>query len=475
MKLESELKKVITRRLLGPVLAVALAGTTPLAASAETLADTLADAYRNSGLLEQNRALLRAADEDVAVTVSRLRPILNWSANVTRSFGRNRTGTNRTSLDSSDAGIGITAQLLLYDFGRTGLQVEAAKETVLSTRETLRSIEQQVLLRAVVAFMNVRRNSEFVSLRQNNLRLLEEELRAAQDRFEVGEVTRTDVAQAEARLASAQSGLASAQGNLARAIEEFTSAVGREPGPLRTPQSLPRLAGGIDASKTTALRNHPDILKVQHDVAAAELAIKAADAATRPRVNLNARAGVEDEWSGSNYVRSGSIGIEITGPIYQGGQLSALERQAVARRDAVRGGLLLAQLAVQQDVGNAYADLRAARASREASQEAVRAATVAFRGVREEAKLGARTTLDVLDAEQALLDARTNLISAEIDVYIAAYAILSSIGQLTARDLNLAVQTYDPATYYNLVKTAPAELSPQGRQLDRVLRSLGKE
>lgn len=173
-----------------------MAATAPVATSAETLADTLATAYRNSGLLEQNRALLRAADEDVAVTVSRLRPILNWSADVTRTFGRTRGANGRVSVDSTDASIGLTAQLLLYDFGRTGLQIEAAKETVLATRETLRSIEQQVLLRAVVAFMNVRRNSEFVSLRQNNLRLLEQELRAAQDRFEVGEVTRTDVAQA---------------------------------------------------------------------------------------------------------------------------------------------------------------------------------------------------------------------------------------------------------------------------------------
>jgi outer membrane protein len=283
------LKRTVARRLLGPVLAAAMAATAPVATSAETLADTLATAYRNSGLLEQNRALLRAADEDVAVTVSRLRPILNWSADVTRTFGRTRGANGRVSVDSTDASVGLTAQLLLYDFGRTGLQIEAAKETVLATRETLRSIEQQVLLRAVVAFMNVRRNSEFVSLRQNNLRLLEQELRAAQDRFEVGEVTRTDVAQAEARLASAQSGLASAQGNLARAIEEFVSAVGREPGPLRTPQAIPNFAGAADASKTIALRNHPDILKVQHDVAAAELAIKAADAASRPRVNLNAQ------------------------------------------------------------------------------------------------------------------------------------------------------------------------------------------
>ncbi len=456
---------------MGAVLAI----TAPASALAETLADTLASAYRNSGLLEQNRALLRAADEDVAVTMSQLRPIINWSADVTRRFGRARSNGFSQSIDATDASIGLTAQLLLYDFGRTDLQVEAAKETVLATRQTLRSIEQQVLLRAVQAFMNVRRNSQFVSLRQNNLRLLEQELRAARDRFEVGEVTRTDVAQAEARLASAQSGLAAAQGNLARAIQEFVTAVGREPGDLQTPQSLPEVSGDVTTAKSKALRAHPEILKAQRDVSAAELTIRAAEAAKRPEVNLNARVGLEDDWDGDSYGRTGSVGVGISGPIYQGGQLEALTRQAMARRDATRAALHLAQLRIQQDVGNAYADLRAARASREAGQEAVRAATVAFRGVREEAKLGARTTLDVLDAEQTLLDARTNLISAEIDVYIAAYAILSSIGQLTARDLNLAVQTYDPAAYYNLVRNAPVRISPQGRKLDRVLQSLGKE
>ncbi len=471
------MKRLTTKKFLAPVLAFALVVSIPVTAWSETLADTLVSAYRNSGLLDQNRALLRAADEDVAVTVSQLRPIIGWSADVTRGFGRTRTQNSNgaVSIDSTDASFGLTAQLLLYDFGRTRLQVEAAKETVLSTRETLRSIEQQVLLRAVVAFMNVRRNSQFVSLRQNNLRLLRQELQAARDRFEVGEVTRTDVSQAEAALALAQSGLASAQGNLTRAIEEFVSAVGREPGNLQTPESPPSLSGDVNTAKSVAVRAHPDIRKAQYDVAAADLTADAAAAATRPRIDLNARAGVEEEWGGSDYVRSGSVGVQISGPIYQGGQLSALRRQAIARRDATRGALHLARLQVQQEVGNAYADLRASRASREASQEAVRAATVAFRGVREEAQLGARTTLDVLDAEQDLLDARTNLISAEIDVYVAAYGILAAMGQLTAKDLNLAVQTYDPAAYYNMVKTAPVDISPQGQQLDRVLRALGKE
>jgi len=177
------------------LLGVTLAGQ----AKAETLADTLASAYKNSGLLEQNRALLRAADEDVAQIVSELRPILNWSTDISRTFGRTQSSNfPERSITSNDLTIGLSLDLLLYDFGRTNLRVQAAKETVLATRETLRSIEQQVLLRAVTAYMNVRRTRELVAVRRNNLGLLREELRAAEDRFEVGEVTteeRDDVAE----------------------------------------------------------------------------------------------------------------------------------------------------------------------------------------------------------------------------------------------------------------------------------------
>ena len=167
--------------------------------------------------------------------------------------------------------------------------------------------------------------------------------------------------------------------------------------------------------------------------------------------------------------------MSVRGPIYQGGLLSSLKRQAMAQRDAARGNLHVVRHRVMQDVGNAYAILRAAQATQTASREQVRAADVAFRGVREEAKLGARTTLDVLDSEQELLNAKANLISAEADVYIAAYEVLAAMGQLTAKDLRLDVQTYDPAAYYNLVKDAPVPISPQGEKLDRVLRALSKD
>ena len=467
--------KAVFRKLRKAGLVLVLTTSLPAAALSETLADALASAYEHSGLLKQNRALLRAADEDVASAVAGLRPIIDWTSDVTRSFGRRKTSAGTSNSGSTDINIGITAQLLLYDFGRTRLQIDSAKELVLATRQSLISVEQNVLLRAVRAYMDVRRNSEFVSIRQNNLRLLREELRAAKDRFEVGEVTRTDVAQAEARLANARSGLALAQGDLLQAVEEFRAAVGRKPGRLEPPRRLPRLSGNVEEAKVVAVQRHPDMLKAQHDVAAADLNIAVAKAALRPSVNLKGRLGAEEEIGDSDFSRTGSVGVEVRGPIYQGGRLSSAIRKAMAQRDAQRGALHEVRHRVQQDVGNAYANLQAAQAAAAAGEEGVRAATVAFRGVREEAKLGARTTLDVLDTEQELLDARANLVSAQVDVYIAAYGVLAATGALTAKDLKLGVQTYDAAAYYNLVKNAPVKSSRQGRQLDKVLKALGKD
>ena len=454
-------------------LTIAVFASAP--ARSETLADALVSAYNHSGLLEQNRALLRAADEDVALAVSQLKPILNWSADITRTFGKTRNSGFSVGIQETTVNLGISGSLLLYDFGRSQFQIDAAKETVLSTRQSLVSVEQNVLLRAVQAFMNVRRNSRFVSLRENNLRLIRQELRAARDRFEVGEVTRTDVALAEARLAGAKSGLAAAQGDLLQAIEEYRAATGHKPGNLKAPGRTPKLLGNADAASSIAVRKHPDMLRAQHDISAAELNVMAAEAAVKPTISLTGRVGVGEEVDESDFSRTGSVGVQMSGPIYQGGALSATRRKAMAQRDALRATLHVVRHQVMQNVGNAYASLRAARAGVSASQEEVRAARVAFRGVREEAKLGARTTLDVLDAEQDLLNAEANLISAEADVLIASYAVLAAMGELTAKDLRLGVQTYDPAAYYNLVKDAPVRKSKQGKKLDRVLEALGKE
>jgi len=444
---------------------------------AENLADALVSAYNHSGLIEQNRALLRAADENVAIAVSSLRPIISWSGDVTRTWARTRTNpfVIATSTTTDNLNLGITASLLLYDFGQTNLRIEAAKENVLATRETLISIEQQVLLRAVAAYMDVRRNSEFVALRHSNVRLITQELRAAKDRFEVGEVTRTDVALAEARLAAARAGLAAAQGTLVVSQEEYSAAVGHRPGQLSPPPRTPATANTPAAAKAIALRTHPEMKKVQHNVTAAELNVLLAEGAKHPTVNLTSRIGMTENMQTTVFSRSASIGFGISGPIYQGGRLTALARQAIAQRDSARAGLHLQRHAISQNVGTAFSRLQVARASLQAGERQVRAARVAFRGVREEATLGARTTLDVLNAEQELLDAQANQISSSADQHVAAYSLLSTMGLLTADHLKLGVQAYDPAAYYNMVKSSPALISVQGQKLDRILRALGKE
>jgi len=449
-----------------PILAAAFAAitfaTAPVA-QAEGLNDAMISAYKHSGLLEQNRALLRVADEDVAQAVAKLRPILNYYLNATYA------NPVLPGNDNLSANLGLSASLLLYDGGGSKFAIEAAKESVLAAREGLINVEQSVLLRTVTAYMNVRRDGEFVSLRQNNVRVISEQLRAAKDRFEVGEVTRTDVSLAESRLALARANLAAAQGSLARSREEFRVAVGHYPKGLRPAPTAPATAKSLDSARSVAYVSHPLMRKIQHEVAASELGIERANSVMRPNVKLTGRLNYDRYGNDSS-----SIGVELGGPIYQGGQLSSIYRQAVARRDATRAGLHTTRLDVAQGVGNAWASLQVARATLDATVRQIRAARVAFRGVKEEATLGARTTLDVLDAEQELLDAEANRISALTDQYIATYSLLSAMGLLTVDHLKLGIRTYDPAAYYNAVSNAPAD-SSQGKRLDRVLRALGKE
>lgn len=436
------------------------------AVQAETLTDTLIKAYKHSGLLEQNRAVLRAADEDVAQAVSTLRPVLSYYANATSASTTVATGASNGHLTGN---VGLQASLLLYDGGGSKLAVASAKETVLATREALVNVEQSVLLRAVTAYMSVRREIEFVSLRQNNVRVITEQLRAARHRFEVGEVTRTDVALAESRLALARANLAVASGSLFAAREEYRAAVGTYPKSLRSAPKAPATARSLDAARAVAYATHPAMKKIQHDILAAEIGVQRSAALMRPKLSIVGKVNRTHR-----DVNSSSLGLDLSGVIYQGGKLSSLYRQAIARRDATRAMLHVTRHEVAQGVGNAWAKLTVSRATLEASNRQIRAAQVAFNGVKEEATLGSRTTLDVLDAEQELLDAKANRISSITDQYVATYTLLSTMGLLTADHLKLGVRTYDPAAYYNAVSNAPAH-STRGKRLDRVLRALGKE
>lgn len=456
------------------IAAFTIACTTALATlpvAAQSLADTFINAYQNSDLLEQNRAVLRAADEDVALAVASLRPVLNF---VAQSRGERRT-TGALQQETLTASINLSAEITLIDFGRGALARQSAEALVMGTRQALLNVEQQVLLDAVRAFMDVRSAAETVTLRQTTMRLTQQELNAAQERFELGEITRTDVSLAEARLAAARSQLAAAEGDLAVAREEYKLATGRHPGQLRQPPALPTLPSSLQAAQDIARNTHPSVKQAQFEATAAELNAERAAAQRHGSVTADASVGVTSDLLNSGpSTRSASAGVRYARPIYQGGAISAQHRQALARRDAARSGMHRSVAQVIQNVAVQWANLDVARARIAASQQQVRAAQSAFDGTREEARLGARTTLDVLNAENDLMDARTVLLQSQAGVQVASYGLMAAMGLLTVDHLRLGIPTYDPEAYYNAVRSAPVT-SQQGEALDRVLRAIGRE
>ncbi|MGR3614615.1 MAG: TolC family outer membrane protein [Paracoccaceae bacterium] len=458
------------------VLTAGLMMTTALPTFADNLTDAMIGAYKTSGLLEQQRAVLRAADEDVAIALAGLRPVVNWITRFQQSFRDVEISGVTTNTDTSTLFTGIRLQQLVYDGGATRLSQEAAQETVLATRQVLLAVEQQILLRAVRAYANVLLQQENVALRRNNLRLLQEELSATQDRFEVGEVTRTDVALAESRVAAAKANLTDARGALIDARAEYVNAVGNDPGTVAEQPNLPSRPANIGAARSVALRNHPDILADQHRVRASELDLQAAGKTLGPNAALQADLGLSNlNGDTDSATEDFTVQLTVTQPLYAGGALAAGVRKAQAGRDATRSGLIITQRDIAQGVSNAFVALEVSRANLISTAEQIRAAQVAFDGIREEAALGARTTLDVLEAEQDLLDAQTARLNAAATEIVAAYALLSSQGLLSAERLGLAVQIYDPTLYYNLVKDAPAYQSKQSKDLNRVLEALGKK
>lgn len=436
---------------------------TPMA-QAETLTDALIAAYRNSNLLDKQAATLRAADEDVAQAVSTLRPVVDYVLN--SGYTRSQvTGSGRFT-DGIRTTFDLTASLTLLDFGRRALRIDIARETVLATRELLREVEQDVLFSAVDAYVTVQVNQQLLALRQSNVRLVTQELRAAQDRFDVGEITRTDVSIAEARLAAARAGLAAAEGNLMIAREAYKAATGAYPRSLARLPPSPRLPASMEAARAVALKTHPSILAAQRRVTINELGVELQKANFKPTLSASAGLGIDDRG-----VEDQSLGLRLSQRVYSGGNQASLLRASIASRDGARADLAQAGVLIAERVGNAWASLAIADAQVQAGDRQIRAAQTAFDGVREEASLGARTTLDVLNAEQELLDARVTRIEAEARRYVGVYSILASMGLLSVDHLKLGIPTYDPAQYYNAVRNAPAH-SSQGKRLDRILEKL---
>lgn len=440
-------------------------------AQAETLADALVSAYKTSHLLDQNQAVLRAADEDAAIAVANLRPVIDFVAQAGwRKYNNDAVSSSLPvpNFETTSSSLAVTGSVVIWAGGRGRLQVQAAQESVLATRSSLINVEQQVLLQAVATYVNLGLAQEIVGLRESNVRVITQEMRAARDRFEVGEITQTDVSQAEAALAAAQATLAAAQGQLMIARENYKAAIGHYPDRLSGLPRPPSTAKSLGDAKAVAMRSHPSIGQQQHAVKAADLAVKIAATTLGPTLSGEISVNKDTDTGLGN----SGIGLAMSQTLYAGGGKSATYRRALAGKDQASAGLLQTTVTVEQTVGQAWANLVVAGASIDATRKQISAAQRAFDGVREEAQLGARTTLDVLTAEQDLLSARVSRLQAEADRYIGVYNLLASMGLLTVDHLKLGIPTYDPEAYYNAVKDAPAA-SAQGKRLDRILKKIG--
>lgn len=443
------------------LLAVGLAAP----AGAESLADALVAAYRNSNLLEQNRALLRATDEDVQQAIASLYPVVTFAA----------TALGHTeSVPDYALSFSLTASIPLIDFGRNRRTVEMTHEMVLSTRSALVVIEQNVLLGAVSAYLGLYSDLQTLQLQRSNVGVISEQLRTARERFELGDSTRTDVALAEARLAASRSALAAAEGDVAISREQYNLAIGSYPSELMAPPRLPQLPPSLVAAQDIARRNHPAIMQAQHEVRVADIATEIAALQRRGTVSgsLTASAGRARVAPAPEY-DTGDVSASVTYsvPLYNAGRLNSVERQGVARAEAQRAGLHQTVAIVQQSVAASWARLLIARASLQAGDLQISAAQSAYDAVRAEAELGSRTTLDVLNAEQELLDARSSRIVAAANVQLAAYSLLESMGQLTVRSLNLGIPTYDVEAYGSTLPHATPGATPsvQGQRLDAIM------
>lgn len=437
-----------------------------VASSAETLGGAIALAFQSNPTLQAERAALRAAGEGVTIARGDRFPQISASAgldytDLDRTDNAGALNENLNVVTFSDRvsettrrSVALSASQTLYAGGSVRAGIDAAAATREAARAQLATVEQGVLLDVITSYVNTRRDQEVVRIRANNVDVLLRQFEAARDRFEVGEVTRTDVAQAEARLAGARTELAAARASLASTRALYEQVVGQAPGTLAPPPPLPPLPETFNAAAETASDNNPAIIAARFAEAGARANVRAARSAFRPSINATASAqlaGDRGDFSqgraGDPFASAGDVdedtetlaaGLTATIPLFTGGANGARVRQALASGNQARLQVREAERSVQAAVTSTWNTVLATRAQIDSSREQVRANEVAFEGVEEEARVGGRTTLDVLDAEQELLDARLALVTAESDAYVAGFALLEAIGELAPRALSLA-------------------------------------
>jgi outer membrane protein len=429
-------------------------------AGAETLESALARAYGGNPTLDAQRAATRAVDENVPIALSGYRPTVAATAQSGASYATGEAGSSlgggtqpfRRGLFPTSVGLQVSQNL--FNGFRTANQTRQAESQVFGARETLRTTEQTTLFNGAQAYMNVLRDTAILDLQRNNVEVLEEQLRQTRDRFTVGEVTRTDVAQAESRLAAARSQVALAEANLQTSIATFRQIIGVEPRQLAPGRPIDRLVPrSLAASVDIGIAEHPAVISALHAVDAAEMQVRVAEGALSPTLNLvgNVQQGWNSQVSGDQTL-SASVAAQLSVPIYQGGAAYAQIRQAKETAGQRRIEAEATRDQVRAAVISSWGQLQSAKANVQAAQAQVTAAEVALTGVREEARVGQRTTLDVLNQQQELLNARVNLITAQRDRVVASYSVVQSIGRLTSKALGLNIAQYSANQHFDQVK-----------------------
>ena len=425
----------------------------PVSAKETNLKSTLEATYNNNFLIAQQREKILKYNESVTQQLSVKKPDLsaNLSQNLDESNGKYNNSAN------------ITIKQLLYDGGQSSNLVDAAKYTVLAERELLIKAEQDNLLKAITVYMDLRQAQANLELAENNIKVIEEQLRAANNRFEVGEVTRTDVSQTKARLALAVSNVETRKAILTGKSASYLLVVGENHGNLSTPPKHPEIPNTFSKAEKIAIENHPRILAARLQLKVSEYRIDASRGIFNPTI-----IGSITSKTGTSISSSTGATIQATIPLFNSGNLRSKKRAAINDKKISKHALDIALLTTRSNLQIYHSSWLAAVAAIKASKAQIEASQIAFEGMREESKLGSRTTLDVLDAEQELLSARSNLVTALRDEQVQAYNVLSEMGQLTTSNLGLEVQTFNSFSNNNKIE----QTSPLGKARIRILEKL---
>ncbi len=443
----------LRRAITGAAVAVGLWALGAQGAGAQTLAEALAGAYATNPTLSAARAELRAINEGVPQALANWRPNLT----LTGSVGKQRIESQASFFSNKEntTPFEATARLIqpLYRGGRTTAATARAEHEVRAQRSSLQSVEQSILLRATTAYMDVWRDQAVVEFNIKNERVIDRQLEATEDRFTVGEVTRTDVAQAETRLAVATADRIAAEGALRTGRAVYEEVIGSRPGVLAPAPPVEDLPASLEDVIELAVTRNPDVLAASFAEKAARRQVREVVGELLPSVQINASLSHSEETNQrSGETDRAQILAEVTIPLYQQGAVSSRVREAKQISNQRRIEIDESRRRIEQEAISAWEGLQTARAQIRSFESGVRAAEIALEGVRQENAVGARTILDILDAEQELLDSQVNLVRSQRDEIVAGSEVLSAIGRLSARDLNLPVDIYDPEVDYLKVR-----------------------